>query len=141
MVNFDPENKLAELQYQDVATQLQPYINNSSAQFQGSVLHFSTSGCGCQIYSEAHIKEINQLASDHNFNITNIVISEHDIIPATPAIAIMGNSGELIYFGPYGQGIACSQTSGYAQTILKNYLKGYISNTVVKEAKGCYCPI
>lgn len=139
LVSFDPEKKLKDVTTQQVVNQLERYLHNNSKYSQATVLHFSTPKCDCQAYSEQHINEINQLASDNNFDISNIVITEHNIIPATPAIAIISSLGELIYFGPYGQGIACSQTSGYAQTILKNYVKGYISNTLVKEAKGCYC--
>ncbi|WP_413699741.1 DUF6436 domain-containing protein [Psychromonas sp. KJ10-10] len=68
-------------------------------------------------------------------------LGEHNIIPSTPSVAIISNMGEVIYYGPYGQGIACSQTAGYAQTMLKNYLKGYIGNVVIKDAKGCYCSL
>lgn len=139
LVHFDPEKKLKDVTTQQIVSQLARNFNNNDPYSQATVLHFSTPECDCQVYSEQHINEINQLASVNNFNINNITISKNNFIPATPAIAIVSNLGELIYFGPYGQGIACSQTSGYAQTVLKNYVKGYISNTLVKEAKGCYC--
>ena len=56
------------------------------------------------------------------------------------AVSVVHN-GEVVYFGPYGAGLACSQTSGYAQTILNNFIKGYAANFIIKNAKGCYCKV
>lgn len=141
LVNFDSENKLVNIDHQDLIphlTSLSDQIKNDTS---NTIVHFSKANCECQKNSEAHIADINKIAIANGFNIIGIVLDKHDIIPSTPSIAILGDTGDVIFFGPYGQGIACSQTSGYAQTILNNYLKGYRSNIIIKEAKGCYCAV
>ena len=141
LVEFDLNNKLTGIEYQQLATVLSPYLNSNFSQAGNTVLHFSKPGCNCQQVSEQHIQEINTIASNNSFNIVNVELNNHPVIPSTPSIAIVDNSGSVIYYGPYGQGLACSQTSGYAQTILNNFIKGFSANLVIKKAKGCYCEI
>ena len=141
LVPFDFENKLAGINHLQFATSLTPYIELVPIGKGNTVLHFSKPACDCQKYSESHIQDIDKIATENEFNIIKVVINEHNIIPATPSVAIIDTLGELIYFGPYGQGLACSQTSGYAQAMLNNFLKGYTANIIIKEAKGCYCRV
>lgn len=141
LVSFDSKEKLKSVGHQDLSAYLAPYSIQGEDKGKQTILHFSTPNCDCQSYSDKHIKAINELADEHHFNIKNIEINEHDVIPSTPSVALIDKSGEVVYFGPYGQGLACSETSGYAQTILNNYLKGYSENIVIKEAKGCYCSV
>lgn len=155
LVSFDEKNKLENIDYKDFSTYLTPYIESSndnntneySTSFSNNdiktprVIHFSKPDCDCQKFSENHIEDINKLARANGFEIQSVIINKDDIIPSTPSIAITDSSGDVIYFGPYGQGLACSQTSGYAQTMLNNYLQGYTANLVIKRAKGCYCTV
>jgi len=141
LVSFDSNKKLKNVDHQKLSTFLSAYSLPIEGNKKHTVLHFSTSTCNCQKYSNEHIQEINELAADHDFTIKNINIDEHDVIPSTPSVALIDESGKIIYFGPYGQGLACSQTTGYAQTILNNFIKGYNENIVIKEAKGCYCSV
>ena len=141
LVSFDSNDKLKGVEYQELSASLSPYSTIVGGNVKHTILHFSSPSCACQKYSDEHIQEINKLADEHDFTIKNIEIDEHNVIPSTPSIALVDESGEIIYFGPYGQGLACSQTAGYAQTMLNNYLKGYSANIVIKEAKGCYCSV
>jgi hypothetical protein len=141
LASFDSNEKLKGVGYQELSTSLATYSAQIGNKAKHSILHFSTPSCECQKYSDTHIQEINKLAAKYDFNIKNINIDKHDFIPSTPSIALVNDSGEIVYFGPYGQGLACSQTAGYAKTILNNYLKGYSANIVIKEAKGCYCSV
>ena len=141
LVSFDLENKLAGINHLQLGITLKPYLDSVLAGKGNTVLHFSQPNCDCQQYSEAHIQDINKIATDYEFTIIKVVLKEHNIIPATPSVAIIDVLGEIIYFGPYGQGLACSQTSGYAQTMLNNFIKGYKANIIIREAKGCYCRV
>lgn len=124
-----------------LSNHLSSFITVDDPEKTHTILHFSTPGCDCQQYSEDHIKDINKLAGSNSYNIKRVIITEDDIIPATPSIALLDDIGSIIYFGPYGQGLACSQTSGYAQTVLNNYLQGYAAKIIINEAKGCYCKV
>lgn len=146
LISFDAENKLMNIEHKELAPHLTSLIDEAkgdsvNGSIENTIIHFSKPNCDCQQYSTAHIQDINKLAIDNNFTIKKVVINKHNIIPSTPSVAIIDNTGDVIYFGPYGQGIACSQTSGYAQTMLNNYVQGYSANVVIKQAKGCYCAV
>ncbi|XQW84454.1 DUF6436 domain-containing protein [Thalassotalea piscium] len=140
LVSFDSHHKLDNIAYQELSNYLAPYLINNNKTEQ-TILHFTQKECTCQQYSEQHIQDINKIATDHGFNIKNIIVDDDTFIPSTPSVALLDHSGQVIYFGPYGQGVGCSQTSGYAKTMLNNYLKGYSANIIIKEAKGCYCAV
>lgn len=141
LVEFDENNKLENIKTQTLGSYFTHFITQENNKKGNKIIHFSQKDCDCYQSSEAHISDLNRIASANNFDIINVVLDEDDIIPSTPSIAVIGDSGEVIYYGPYGQGVACSQTAGYAQTVLNNYLKGYVSNIIIKNAKGCYCEV
>jgi len=79
------------------------------------------------------------MATNNDFNVINKTLTSDSLIPSTPSIAIIDDNGNTLYFGPYGEGIGCSQTGGYAKTMLNNYILGYSDQLIVTSAKGCYC--
>lgn len=141
LVDFDMDNKLQGIDHLQLGNYLKVYRPLPKKGLGNSVIHFSKPDCACQKFSQAHIQDINRIAHDNQFNVANVVIEQHDVIPATPSVAILDESGDIIYFGPYGQGLGCSETSGFAQTMLKNFLHGFSANIVIEEAKGCYCSL
>jgi hypothetical protein len=141
LVNFDVDNKLLEVDHLQLGRYLETYQSSQENGLANSVIHFSKPNCTCQKFSQDHIQDINKMAEDNQFSVTNVVLEQHDIIPATPSVAILDTFGEVIYFGPYGQGLGCSQTSGFAQTMLNNFVKGFSANIIIREAKGCYCSV
>ena len=104
-----------------------------------AIIHFTQTGCHCNNVSQRHIDSLNKQANASQFSVSSLQAGQLEgLIPATPAVAII-DQGKLVYFGPYGQGIGCSQTSGFAQTVLNNLQKGFAANLVVSDARGCYC--
>jgi hypothetical protein len=141
LVDFDVDGKLNTIDNHQLAIALSSYTDALINHEKSTILHFSQPDCKCQQYSHDHIQDINKIASEHHFNIMNIRVKKDSVVPVTPSIAILDDQGDIVYFGPYGEGLACSQTSGYAQTVLHNLLKGYAANLIIKEAKGCYCKV
>ncbi|PKF61752.1 hypothetical protein CW745_10585 [Psychromonas sp. psych-6C06] len=140
LIDFDADDKLQGMDAKKLSPHFEVYIKNTPVENKKTILHFSTPDCECQINIKSHSKAIDRLAKRNAFQVQHITIDEHDVIPSTPSIAVLGNDGQVVYFGPYGQGLTCNETSGFAQTVLNNYLKGYANNIVIKEAQGCYCP-
>lgn len=148
LVSFDPSNSLMGASGAQIATDLYQLADFNSTAFdrtKPSIIHFIDNDCKCQNTSLAHIKEIDLLAQQHNYNVTTVNVSDYvsllPLVTSVPSIAILGNNGEFVYFGPYGEGLACSETAGFAQAMLNNYLKGYNAELIASEAKGCYCNI
>lgn len=139
LVKFDVDNKLQGVDHLQLANYLQDYTSTETIGLGNRVIHLSKPDCDCQKFSQEHILDLNKMAEDNQFSIVNVVVEQHEFIPATPSVAILDESGDIIYFGPYGQGLGCSETSGFAQTMLNNLLKGFSANIIIREAKGCYC--
>lgn len=60
-------------------------------------------------------------------------------LPASPAVAIWDQSGQLAYFGPYSEGAVCNSSNSFIEPILNALLEGRsvaASNTL---AVGCFC--
>jgi hypothetical protein len=108
-----------------------------------TVVHFTSNDCLCTQYSDEHKAVINKKARLGGFNIINIKLSADllTIIPSTPAILIVDDLDELLYFGPYSVGLACSESNGYVEAVLQNYAQGHNSSLVISDVKGCYCNI
>lgn len=137
--DFDPTGMLLSKTASEMVQQLS--LNNVNSDINNTVIHFQQAGCQCNKASESHAKNLEQLSHEHGFNFIRVELTDPNIIPSTPSTAILGNHGELVYFGPFGEGLDCSQTTGYALTMLNNYLKGYSAELIVSSAKGCYCNI
>ena len=141
LVNFDPESKLIAKSSGFVIQQLKKMQQLKGIDLSDTIIHFTSQNCSCTQYSEAHKKEINIKAGKDGFNIINVSLPANltTIIPATPAILIVDKAEQLLYFGPYSIGLACSESNGYVETVLQNYGKGYSASLIINDATGCYC--
>ncbi|NMP31492.1 hypothetical protein HII17_07955 [Thalassotalea sp. M1531] len=143
LVAFDPHKKLENPDLSSAAKLFSRYLDGGKSQISEKtvIIHFSQEECRCSQFSEKHIATINSIAANNQYEIAEVKLNKGDqplLIPATPSVAIL-EEGNLVYFGPYGQGIACSKTNGFAQTVLNNLEKGFAANIIVDKAKGCYC--
>lgn len=60
-------------------------------------------------------------------------------LPASPAVAIWDQAGNLAYFGPYSEGAVCNSSNSFIEPILNALIEGRsvaASNTL---AIGCFC--
>ena len=143
LVKFDPEGKLSGKSSPFVMQELRKIEQLKNVNLSDTIIHFTSADCSCTQYSEEHKSAINKQAGQDGFNVINVSLPAHlsSIIPSTPAILIVSNTQKLLYLGPYSIGLACTQSNGYVETVLQNYAKGYSTNLILNEAKGCYCNI
>ena len=148
LITFDQNQVLSNVS----TTQLAEYLHEigvnlgaDSSTNKETLIHFSDPHCQCQTTSTEHVTDLNNTAQQQGFNVVTVDTSlwqgPLNLIPSVPSVAIIGEQVDFVYYGPYGEGLACSETNGYAQTILSNYLKGFNAQLVVSDAKGCYCNI
>lgn len=143
LLPFDPNRKLLGQDSSVVIEQLKEISALKNINLSNTIVHFTSHECACTQYSEDHKRAINKQAKSAGFDVININIPADlfTIIPSTPAILITGGVEELLYFGPYSAGLACSESNGYVETVLKNYAQGFNSDLVISDIKGCYCNI
>lgn len=133
---FDPTGKLKDI---DVAEFGDLVESVTASRVKNAVVHFSQNECTCNVTSERHIKQLNKLAKKHNYSIQTIEVGNDSFIPSTPSVAILDGEGKVVYFGPYGEGLECTQTNGFVLTVFNNLLLGFSAELVVEQAQGCYC--
>jgi len=141
LVTFDPDAKLSGKNSQYVIQELKAMGQLQGVDLSNTIIHFTSENCFCTQYSEDHKRDINQQAGLDGFDVVNIHLPAHldSIIPSTPSILIVNKDQELLYFGPYSIGLACSASNGYVETVMQNYAKGYSASFIMNDASGCYC--
>ena len=141
--SFDPDMKLVDKQSSLIINQVRELKELKNVDLKNSIIHFTSNDCSCTPFSREHKASINEQAKRDGFNIINITLPSDSaiIIPSTPSILITNEAENLLYFGPYSVGLACSESNGYVETVLHNYAKGYNSDLIISDAEGCYCNI
>lgn len=141
LADFDPKEQLKGVSNQAFLSQLQTLPELQRLQGQATIVHFTSEDCACTQFSEAHKADINTLANTLGFNILKIKVDSDTPIPATPSVAIISETAQLLYYGPYSTGLACSESNGYVELVLDNYAKGFPAKLMVTETEGCYCAL
>jgi hypothetical protein len=137
---FDPQNKLAQ-DSTAIISQIKSDLAIKSIPSKKTIIHFTSDDCSCSILSIPHKTIINKKATNNDFEVRNIVLTKenNNVIPSTPAVLVLDEVGELIYLGPYAEGLECSVDNSMVDIVLENYIKGFNANLVINDAKGCYC--
>lgn len=138
---FDPDMNLLESDSSSFIQQVKEIEELKNVNLSKTIIHFTSNNCACTQYSKEHKTSINKVANADGFTIININLPPDlmTIIPSTPSILILNEVEELLYFGPYSLGLACTQSNGYVEIVLKNYAQGYNSDLIISDVKGCYC--
>jgi hypothetical protein len=97
--------------------------------------------CGCAKQAKNHISSLKKFAKNNGINIVQLPFSQNlkHVIPATPAAVIIDKNGKFVYAGPLSEGLACSQGSGFVETVITNLAAGFNSELLIADTKGCYC--
>lgn len=62
-----------------------------------------------------------------------------EAIPASPAIAIWDQKGNLAYAGPYSEGLVCNSSNSFVEPILDALSANRSVSAANTMAVGCYC--
>ena len=60
-------------------------------------------------------------------------------LPASPAVAIWDQQGQLAYFGPYSEGATCTSNNSFIEPILEALSAGRPVSASNTLAVGCFC--
>lgn len=114
-----------------------------------TMVHWVDPDCPCSRFSGPHIK---QLQLQYSGVVHQIVKAESDpaelsaellgsfyTVPATPAVAVYNERGELAYFGPYSSGAICGSGKDLVANVLTQLRSGVNPVWINQEAIGCMC--
>ncbi len=146
--------------------QISQKLDDNTRPDQATVFHFWNPDCPCSRFNTAHVRAITRQYStkgvrfiviphpgvntnfndlkeqaESNFGTTIHLIRAGEVhLPSSPAAAVIGNDGQLAYFGPYSIGASCSATSGtFVEKTLDSILAGEHMRNINTAATGCYC--
>jgi len=130
-------------------------------QGQGPVrfVHFWDPGCPCNVGNQQHLTELIQRFSDQPVAFYAVQkpgskgqLPEHlaalkplsnlggaTELPASPAVGIWDQNGELVYLGPYSEGAICSSDNSFVEPILDAILGGRKVRATHSLAVACFC--
>ena len=121
---FDPSSRLKGLSAIEFGQLLDREFDSDLSQ---TIIHFSQPECACNNASQQHVQQLNKLASEYLFKVKNVNVAEINLVPSSPSVAIIDEYGDIAYFGPYGEGLECANTKGFAITVFKKIIQGYQS--------------
>jgi len=123
------------------------------------LVHFWDPACPCNVANQQHLSELQahfgpqgvsfysvqkagshgQLPADLDSFKALAAIHGSEGVPASPAVAIWDQKGQLAYFGPYSEGATCDSSNSFIEPILKALTEGRTVNATHTLAQGCYC--
>ncbi|MDA0427457.1 DUF6436 domain-containing protein [Stutzerimonas frequens] len=122
-------------------------------------VHFWDPGCPCNVGNQQHLQELLERFADQPVTFYEVrkpgsqgrlpqplaslkalegVIGAEQL-PASPAVGIWDQHGELVYIGPYSEGAVCSSDNSFVEPILEAVLAGRKVRATHSLAVACFC--
>ncbi|MFC4700930.1 DUF6436 domain-containing protein [Glaciecola siphonariae] len=167
LTDFDHDNRLAmQLMSLDFEQRLVERLAKAQTMRGKRIVHIrSSEPCFCESLVASHANKLDALVAKQNTqsnpavndaSITNVYyidLSQHPsltaLVPSTPAIAVINEQEQLVYYGPYAQGSGCFSSAGEVDAVIRKELMeqrtarsesiGKNSAVIRAEARGCYC--
>lgn len=122
-------------------------------------VHFWDPGCPCNVGNQQHLEELlkrfaGQAVTFHEVRKPGSTgrlppalqavqplsgLSGADQLPASPAVGIWDQQGQLVYIGPYSEGAVCSSANSFVEPILEAVLAGRKVRATHSLAVACFC--
>jgi hypothetical protein len=123
------------------------------------IVHFWDPACPCNVGNQQHLGELmahfaplgvrfyavqkpasqGQLPASLAALTTLSTLPGSATLPASPAVAIWDQQGQLAYFGPYSEGANCTSSNSFIEPILDALIAGRPVNASNTLAVGCFC--
>ena len=122
-------------------------------------MHFWDPGCPCNVGNQQHLQELLERFADQPVAfyevrkpgsqgglpqplaslkaLEGLIGAEQ--LPASPAVGIWDQHGELVYIGPYSEGAVCSSDNSFVEPIVEAVLAGRKVRATHSLAVACFC--
>lgn len=119
----------------------------------GLLVHFSDKQCSCEKLASRNIATSQQKFTSRDYGFVSVDAApftqtlrsmslEHQWLAATPALAVFNAEGRLQYFGPYGGGALCGDTSNTVDLVLRAMAdQDTLFQFANSDEFGCYCGV
>ncbi|MBO9492141.1 hypothetical protein J7384_17405 [Endozoicomonas sp. G2_1] len=146
LIDFDSQQKLTDAaRVLSFDRDIETVFGDKFGSLANQAFHISEAGCFCQQVASSHIGSVKSLLTENHYDNQTLEIHQFDILaqylPATPAVVIFNQRGQLGYFGPYSTGLLCSSGNGFVEQLIDRLnSQQHYGAAIVSAAKGCYCP-
>lgn len=123
------------------------------------LVHFWDPACPCNVGNQQHLGELLERYSERGVQFYSVRkpgsqgqlpqalralqpidgLTGSQQLPASPAVAIWDQHGELAYFGPYSSGLTCTAGNSLVEPLLDALLDGRKVLADNNLASGCFC--
>ena len=123
------------------------------------LVHFWDPACPCNVGNQQHLGELLERYSERGVQFYSVRkpgsqgqlpqalralqpldgLTGSQQLPASPAVAIWDQRGELAYFGPYSSGVTCTSGNSFVEPLLDALLEGRKVLADNNLANGCFC--
>ncbi|MBU1330167.1 MAG: thiol-disulfide isomerase [Gammaproteobacteria bacterium] len=123
------------------------------------LVHFWDPGCPCNVGNQQHLGELIERFAPQGVAFYTVqkagskgrlpanldalqalaTLPGSEQLPASPAVAIWDQQGQLAYFGPYSEGLTCSSSNSFIEPILEALAAGRHVDASNTLAVGCFC--
>lgn len=123
------------------------------------LVHFWDPACPCNVGNQQHLGELLERYSGRGVQFYSVRkpgsqgqlpqalralqpidgLTGSQQLPASPAVAIWDQHGELAYFGPYSSGVTCTSGNSFVEPLLDALLEGRKVLADNNLASGCFC--
>ena len=123
------------------------------------VVHFWDPACPCNVGNQQHLGELVQQFAPRGVQFYAVqkagsvghlpdnlqalhplpALTGSDNLPASPAVAIWDQQGNLAYFGPYSEGALCTSSNSFIEPVLNALAEGRPVRADSSLAVGCFC--
>ena len=143
-VEFDPESRLLMSSMNMTIDQsMVQKMANEIDDLSNTIVHFTSNECLCDSFAERHRGSFENLLGEQGYTSQFININADSklatLLPATPAVAIFDEQGQLSYLGPYAAGIGCFAGAGFVEQIVNYVLAKPEGAWINSDNQGCYC--
>lgn len=122
------------------------------------LVHFLDPKCPCNVGNQQHLASLIERFSGHGVAfyvapksgkpvqlpkpltaLKPIKLAGTEDLPASPAVALWDQNGQLAYFGPYSEGATCTSANSFVEPIIEALLAGRSVKVGNNLAVGCFC--
>lgn len=142
LISFDAQGYLGQkAASMDFDQQFLLWLNKQGLTTHNTVVHITAPDCPCFEISQPHRKSVEALATKHHFENQHLDWNEamSDYVPASPAVVVISDTGQLSYLGPYSSGAFCTADNGLVEPFIKGQSQILPGAVIVTDAIGCYC--
>ena len=111
-----------------------------------TVVHFSDGNCPCTRFSLSHVSNLErELNKAHHIRVSPNDLASlpwdrvSKLAVSSPSVAIINAAGKLAYYGPYTDGLLCSQGNDLVSQVLENLRADENFQWMNVLGYGCFC--